>query len=410
MAEAQVLLLGADLQSSNQGVNALSLGTLSALSERFSAGYRVRIVNMDGGTACKTTMLIRGRGVLIEKIQPSKEALGRSGLRAFVSRILPRCGQETVIRRDSLLQLYQEAEFIIDLSEGDSFGETYGLRRLLKQFFYKLPAIALGKSLIMFPQTVGPFDTILGKVLARYALNHSRVILTREPYSTAIARGLVREQQKVFEASDMAFLMDPEPVELPLLTGKSSFIGVNVSGLLYFGSEHGKSIWSTDTYRDFLGKIVAALVEESGEDVVLIPHVRDPAAQTDDWSACQQLRQSCTDGVQDRVHIVDAPLSAPQLKCIIGKSEYFIGSRMHSCIAALSTGVPITAVSYSHKFEGVLRQLELEDLACNPEYLSVDGMMDKALDCYRRREEIRDRLQEVIPLAKQRALASIEHL
>jgi colanic acid/amylovoran biosynthesis protein len=410
MVDNQILLLGADLDSPNQGVNALSLGTLSALSERFPNGYRVKILNMDGGAARRTTVVVGEQKVLVEKIKPGKKALMLSGLRAFVSRVLPRDRQETVIRKDSLLRLYQDAEFIIDLSEGDSFSETYGLRRLFKHFFYKLPAIILGKSLIIFPQTIGPFDTILGKMLARYALNHSQVIFTREAYSTIIARGLVREQQKVIESSDMAFLMEPETVKLSFPTRKSSFIGVNVSGLLYFGSNQQKSTWSTDTYRNFVRSLVTALVEEIGEDVVLIPHVRNPSIQTDDWIACQQLRQSCEASVKNRVYIVDTPLIAPQLKYIIGQSEYFIGSRMHSCIAALSAGVPITAVSYSHKFEGILRQLELEYLSCNPQSLSVDEMINKVLNCYERREEIRDKLDEMVPLAKKRALSSIDYL
>ena len=45
-------------------------------------------------------------------------------------------------------------------------------------------------------------------------------------------------------------------------------------------------------------------------------------------------------------------LSAPQLKYIISRMSYFIGTRMHANFAAIYSGIPLFGLAYSQKFEG----------------------------------------------------------
>ena len=47
-------------------------------------------------------------------------------------------------------------------------------------------------------------------------------------------------------------------------------------------------------------------------------------------------------------------------KAVIGQCDFFIGSRMHACIAALSQGVPCVGVAYSMKFAGVFDTVGME--------------------------------------------------
>ena len=47
-----------------------------------------------------------------------------------------------------------------------------------------------------------------------------------------------------------------------------------------------------------------------------------------------------------------------QAKSYISNMDCFIGSRMHSTIASISSGVPTLPVSYSRKFEGLFETLE----------------------------------------------------
>jgi polysaccharide pyruvyl transferase WcaK-like protein len=51
--------------------------------------------------------------------------------------------------------------------------------------------------------------------------------------------------------------------------------------------------------------------------------------------------------------------NAYEIKGIIGLCDFFIGSRMHSCIAALSQGIPTIGVAYSKKFIGIFNSVDL---------------------------------------------------
>ena len=44
-------------------------------------------------------------------------------------------------------------------------------------------------------------------------------------------------------------------------------------------------------------------------------------------------------------------------KSYIAALDYFCGSRMHACIAAFSSGVPVVPIAYSRKFAGLFASL-----------------------------------------------------
>ena len=41
-----------------------------------------------------------------------------------------------------------------------------------------------------------------------------------------------------------------------------------------------------------------------------------------------------------RVFMLSAPLDERETKWVIGRKDFFVGARMHACIAALSQGCP----------------------------------------------------------------------
>ena len=56
-------------------------------------------------------------------------------------------------------------------------------------------------------------------------------------------------------------------------------------------------------------------------------------------------------------------LDASEVKWCISKLDWFVGSRMHATIAALSSGVPCAAIAYSRKFRGVFATLGVAVMA-----------------------------------------------
>ena len=59
--------------------------------------------------------------------------------------------------------------------------------------------------------------------------------------------------------------------------------------------------------------------------------------------------------------IVDREYDQHEIKGVIGMCDFFVGSRMHACIGALSQGIPCVGVAYSMKFRGVFESVGVAD-------------------------------------------------
>jgi len=98
---------------------------------------------------------------------------------------------------------------------------------------------------------------------------------------------------------------------------------------------------------------------------------------------------------KDVYHLSDY-YSPSDLKGVIKRSEIFIGGRMHSVIAAISTCTPALIMQYSHKASGMMRMLDMEqfvwDIAEDQELLK-----SKIRRLWKEKNEIRTKLKKEIP-------------
>jgi polysaccharide pyruvyl transferase WcaK-like protein len=78
-----------------------------------------------------------------------------------------------------------------------------------------------------------------------------------------------------------------------------------------------------------------------------------------------------------------------EIKAVIGNCDFFVGSRMHACIAALSQGIPCVGVAYSMKFAGVFESVGMEEWIVDGRDTEGDAAITKILDLYARRNEVR---------------------
>jgi polysaccharide pyruvyl transferase WcaK-like protein len=255
----------------------------------------------------------------------------------------------TVLRQD----------MVIDIGAGDSFADIYGSGRLNRMFLMKyLTHLAL-TPLVMAPQTVGPFTKPVSTFFARLSMRLCAIVATRDRLSTEAARkmGLTRE---VIEASDVALRLPYDP-PAPRAADKSGGgpvkVGINVSGLLMGGGYTGKNEFGlTMDYPGLMRDLIRHFQSHpDGCEVHLVPHVivtTGRQAAEDDYRASVAL-------AAEFPGVVLAPAfdTPSQAKSYIAGLDFFMGARMHACIAAFSSGVPVVPMAYSRKFEGLFGSL-----------------------------------------------------
>lgn len=81
------------------------------------------------------------------------------------------------------------------------------------------------------------------------------------------------------------------------------------------------------------------------------------------------------------------------MKGIISKCDLFVGARMHSNIAALSSKVPTLAISYSHKFKGIMEQMGQGDYVIDVEEIGIEKLGNLVDTIWNKRDEIRKTLE-----------------
>jgi polysaccharide pyruvyl transferase WcaK-like protein len=158
-------------------------------------------------------------------------------------------------------------------------------------------------------------------------------------------------------------------------------------------------------YAAFLSGLVRALLAEHPGELWLIPHTyAAPGNVESDNEASEMLRNSLPLELRSRVRLVTAEYDQHELKGIIGQCDFFIGSRMHSCIAALSQGVPCVGVAYSRKFAGVFESVGMDDWVVDARSTAQDEAVARIASLYRQRNGVRLGLMRRADQARQQLI------
>jgi polysaccharide pyruvyl transferase WcaK-like protein len=345
----RICLIMHSTRSDNLGVGALTVSQVAIL-RRLAAdvGRAIEITVMDWKDA--RTPYVTGPDIRIVDLD-RRQMLSPSGYFA-------------VARRSDL---------VIDIGAGDSFADIYGAGRLKRMFVLKFLTHLARTPLVVAPQTIGPFSKSWSKFLARMSLRLSAVVATRDAMSTKAMRDLGYRGGAI-EATDVALRL---PYDAPSPgPGGPIKVGINVSGLLMAGGYTGKNeLGIAFDYPGLMRDLIARFLA-MGCEVHLVPHVivrEGPMRGEDDYRASAAL----TDAFPGAI-LAPAFTSPSEAKSYIAGMDFFMGARMHACIAAFSSGVPVVPMAYSRKFAGLFGSLGyMQTVDCTAE--TADNIRDAIL-------------------------------
>ena len=405
------------------GVGALTMGALQVMSSNYPNAH---VTLLDYGTVGSvSTATIGGRVVSVPllnlrfswKIFLSNNVALLLVLATLLRLVKGRL-RKWLIQQNLWLQKISEADFAVAVSGGDSFSDIYGLGRFFYVSLPQLLVLALGKRLVLLPQTIGPFRTRLSRWIAAFVMRHAEVIYSRDIAGARDARELLRlsgADPKVRFCYDLGFVVEPRrPVrldlgELDLKTRRERpLVGLNVSGLLVTGGYNQRNAFKLIVdYRTLILKLIKYLIVKKGADVLLIPHVFGSQAESDSSAICS-IYDELIEKYCGRLFSVRNRYDQNEIKYIIGLCDFFVGSRMHSCIAALSQSIPAVAICYSKKFVGVLQSIGAEHLIADPRQLTIEEILLVVDSAFRDQKAIRFHLDDKIPLVRKQVLKVVK--
>lgn len=286
--------------------------------------------------------------------------------------LIPRsCEREVNLYKRSIEKIRSiymdfKCNYFVDVG-GYQFSDNHGCSVIEKKASVNRRRRRMGSRLYYMPQAWGPFQNTRTCNAVRKIIETADLIFVRDAYSWAhVMRHFGDEKSKFKIAPDIAWTFNGDAAcagEAVLRAhglerrAGSRVVGIVPNMRVYERSDgHGLN----NLYVQHLATIVRYLREKHDSDVVLVGHEYNAIGlqMHDDRILCKNVYEAC--GRPKRVAVVDAELTARRMKSLIGHFDACIGSRYHSLIAALSQGIPVMAIGWSHKYDALLSSVGLD--------------------------------------------------
>ncbi len=423
----KVCVLGATFGTGNMGVSALTAGIIKSVIAQYP---NAQIVLLDYGIHPESyKLLVENRTISVPLLNMrfSKKIYLKNNIAMLIAlaiglKMIPAKKMKAkVIAQNEHLRTICDADVIAAISGGDSFSDIYGLARFFYVALPQLLVLLLKKKLILLPQTLGPFNRRLTKNLAKYVMLRANLIYSRDYTGLAEMRRFLpasQQEQKLRFCYDIGFVLDPiKPAHLDLgdffiQRNNSITIGFNISGLLYMGGYSRNNMFQLKLdYAELVTEIIDFLLKKENTVVLLIPHVFGLSEDSEnDASVCNKVYSELKEKYSSRLFCVNRAHDQNEIKYIIGLCDFFIGSRMHACIAALSQFIPAVAIAYSPKFFGVIQTIEMESLVADPKRMNSERVISVINQAYEQRDELCAKLETKIPEVQRAILAEFRRI
>ena len=299
----------------------------------------------------------------------------------------------------------KKCDIILDATMGDSFSDIYSKKYYNWLIINKKLAELLCKNYILLPQTYGPFYNKKSLKKAINVIKKANKVYIRDDMSKKLL-----EDNGIDNAilmTDMAFMLPYDKKMYNFKKNNKTKLGINISGLLEKGGFNSENQFGlTIEYKDLIDSVIKKYSNNPNYEVHIIPHVigLDGNEKDDDYKVSKYYAEKYKNCIL--APIFNTPVEA---KSYISNMDIFIGSRMHSTIAAFSTNVPTIPISYSRKFEGLYNSLNYNYLI-NGKKLSTNEASKKIDDYILKIEELKNKQKESLKIISDKTKEFVESI
>jgi colanic acid/amylovoran biosynthesis protein len=303
-------------------------------------------------------------------------------------------------QRARVSDLYRSSDVVLS-APGGFLSDHYPIEQRLRGFEV---AIALGKPVILFAQSIGPFwkkDSIrrIGEVLGRVSL-----ILVRDAASQGylVDCGVARE--RIQQTADAAFLwrrlaedlfqVKDGPVRSIALSFRSWPLGDQV--------EVEKTLFKAE-------QLCRYLLAEPNRSLVFLSTCQGVAGYVDDSLLGLRIVERLPQELHNRCRVDRTRYAPRELIGRYGQCDAFIGMRLHGCLLSMLAGTPALGLGYEEKTQQVFHQLGLDPYQV-PFTADLDDWLSAADRLLADVDKIRNSLGASLDRLASRAALSVDHL
>jgi polysaccharide pyruvyl transferase WcaK-like protein len=259
---------------------------------------------------------------------------------------------------------------------------------LITLFFLVPFAKLFNCKLVCYSTGIGPFNTKIGRLMARILINACDLVMMREKDSQKLCEE-IGVTQEVLLTGDAAFLNKvSDDNSLKSVTKAeginldANLFGINVTSYIDQWLEADNRVKSKDEYLALLSRSInraKSLIPGGFNPVLFCTHPMDlPCAE--------KVAKDVNGKVVSNTKYLSHDLMAVMKKC-----QLFMGMRFHSLILASAVEAPIIGLVYAPKVRSYMRLLESTDVSLELGKLTEDSLVQTIVSAWNRRDEIRSR-------------------
>jgi colanic acid/amylovoran biosynthesis protein len=304
-----------------------------------------------------------------------------------------------------IIGLYRSADLIVS-SAGGFLHDFYGIEHRLLGFEM---ALDLGKPVVIFGQSVGPFWRPRSKQRAREVLSRLDAILLREERSLGHLEDCGVDTSKVRLTADVAFYWRRMAPHLFVSKRRP----VQTIAMSFRQWTHG-GVPAGDLIRKAVALCSHLLETRTGLELVFLSTCQGVPEYVDDAKVAQTIVNALPQGLQARCRIEAQRYGPEDLIRLYSHMDAYIGMRLHGAILSMLGGTPAMAIAYEEKTPGIFASLGLETFQVDHrdsegQWIScADNFIQHLGNIHERLPTLLDAAAETIDTAK-RVLADTVH-
>lgn len=278
---------------------------------------------------------------------------------------------------------------------GSFFVDLYGIH----QFEHAFCALLAKKPIYLLGHSVGPFQQTRFRRVANAIFSRVDALVLRETVSAALLTDANITPRNLQIGVDTAFLVRPQHVNSSSYSllhwqqqiERCNTIAITVRNLAPFDRRLGIT---QAEYELAWGQLINRLIASGYQVIALSTCTGIDSYGSDDRMVALRVQQhvACRAGYQ----VVMDEFNDIELGLLLQKCRLVVGTRLHSAIIAMTFGTPAIAINYEHKSRGVMQQLGLPQLACEPCELIEETLERKIITLLADEDALRQALVDKI--------------
>lgn len=301
--------------------------------------------------------------------------------------------------------------------KGGGFLHSYGGFTSTYSLFYDLYHIifaqALGVPIYVMPNSYGPFKGPGSKKMIEKILSRCKLVTARESISKEVLFLDTGISSAVYP--DLAFYLDTDSHFTEIQERKlckipfryEECVAITMRPYRFPDSDNPQIAY--EQYKKTLCDFIYWL-NEKGYFPVIVEHTYSCSEHERDMSCIEDVVALLGDKCRYLIYS-DLSLNCQQLKYVYSRFKYIIGTRFHSVIFSIATGVPAIAITYGgNKGQGIMHDIGIEQYALEIGQLNTDILISCFEDLEKHSSEVKKKINaylDLLPVEKENLIESM---